>query len=154
MLLKITHLPLSKSTFYYQYMWPEYIAYFLVRCVFHCKLAQSFHLKNRQSSPRRAESISWCRCSQALGSPCLGTQLSLCIHSLLQNFWLEYEKWILLLLISEGLRDGASTFCCHIEQDSLMWACGGEIKGVPCSSIAAQWGSGGQWEEVYWGGAL
>lgn len=107
-----------------------------------------------QSSARRAESISWCRRSRALGSPCLGTQPSLCIHCLLKNFWLEYEKWMLLLLISEDLHDGVSTFCCHTEQDSLMWACGGEIKGVPCSSIAAQWGSGGQWEEVYWGGAL
>lgn len=139
-LLKITHLPLTKSTFCYKYMWLEYVAYFLFRCMFYPEVPQFCHLKNGQweySQESWEHQLGQMQLCAELCLPWVASALpSPCTHRLLKNFWLHYEIWVLLLLISEGLCDGAGTFCCHIEQGSLLWACGGKVRGVYHSSTA------------------
>lgn len=125
-LLKITRLPLTKSTFYYKYIWPEYVAYFLFKCMFQHKVPPFCHLKNGQSEysqeSREHQQVQMQLCAglflpwDTAGLP------SPSIHSLLKYFWLEYEIGMLLLLVSKGLvwvlfaaTSGKTASCEHVE---------------------------------------
>lgn len=100
-LLKITHLPLTKSTFCYKYMWLEYVAYFLFRCMFYPEVPQFCHLKNGQweySQESWEHQLGQMQLCAELCLPWVASALpSPCTHRLLKNFWLHYEIWVLLL---------------------------------------------------------
>lgn len=135
--VKRTPLSLTKSTFYYKFMWPEYVAFFLFRCRFHCKIPRPCSLKNGQSAPERAESPSWYRvwlCTglslpwEAATLPSRGSQAP---KELLAEAWsmnvaafnLPRPVWWWGYCLLLGLP-------CHIEQGGLMRTCGGITKNT------------------------